>query len=349
MRLYPEKLAAQLRQQCLPVYLVSGDETLLVQECCDQVRAAARAAGCSDRELIEASGRDLDWQALLNSAADLSLFGDRKLIELRLPSGKPGAQGSKAIVEYLERSTGDDILLLVFVKIDKASQKIKWFKAIDQAGAWMKVWEVKAQELPRWLQQRLQAAGLSIDREALQLLAERVEGNLLAAVQEVEKLKLLADGQHVSTDTVTSAVLDNARFNLFSMTDSALQGDAAGSLRMLHGLRGEGTEPSVALWALAREVRSLYELQTDTGRGIAPAQAMQQRRIWKNRVPLYQAALGRHNLAALGQLLQLAAAVDGSIKGYAGGRPWDLLDRLVAALAGDGIRPHRSRPGSSIS
>ncbi|WP_116367324.1 DNA polymerase III subunit delta [Parahaliea mediterranea] len=336
MRLYPEKLAAHLQQQCLPVYLVSGDETLLVQECADQVRAAARAAGCSDREVIEVDGKGFDWQVLLNSAADMSLFGDRKLIELRIPSGKPGAEGSKALCEYLQRSSGDDILLLVLGKIDKASQNSKWFKAIDAAGAWLQVWEVKPQDLPRWLGQRLEGAGLSADRDALQLLADRVEGNLLAAVQEVEKLKLLAPERHISADTVTTAVADNARFNLFAMVDAALQGDAANSLRMLHGLRGEGTDATVALWALAREIRSLYELQAQCRQGSQQQvlqQAIKQRKLWPNRLGLVQGALNRHNLDALGELLQLAAAIDGSIKGYAQGRPWNGLERLVARLA----------------
>lgn len=345
MRLYPEKLAAHLKQQCLPVYLISGDETLLVQECADQVRAAARAAGCTDRELIEGTGKDLDWAALAHSATDMSLFGDRKLIELRLPSGKPGSEGSKAIQEYLERSSGDDVLLLVFGKIDKASQNSKWFKAIDQAGAWLQVWEVKAQDLPRWLQQRIEAAGLRIDHDALQLLADRVEGNLLAAVQEVEKLKLLALDNHVTAETVTSAVADNARFNLFAMVDSALQGNAANSLRMLHGLRGEGTDATVALWALARELRSLYELQADCDRGKSPQQAMQARRIWNNRMPLFQAALGRHNLASLGALLQQAAGVDGCIKGYARGNAWNQLEQLIANLAGHGEAKQRAIAG----
>lgn len=333
MRLYPEKLAAHLKQQCLPVYLVTGDETLLVQECADLVRAAAREAGCTDREILDAGAGGFDWQSLPNCATEMSLFGDRKLIELRLPSGKPGAEGGKAIAEYLERSGGEDVLLVVSGKIDRQSQNSKWFKSLDKAGAWVQLWPVTPEELPRWLRQRLGAAGLKADDDALELLAERVEGNLLAAVQEVEKLKLLAPDRHVTAETVTSAVLDNARFNLFGMADAALGGDAAGSLRMLHGLRGEGTEASVALWALAREVRSLYTIQLDCEGGRNTQQAMQAHRVWKNRVPLVQSALGRHNLRSLAALLQLAADVDGAIKGYAPGRPWDLLDQLALRLA----------------
>jgi len=333
VRLYPEKLAAHLQQQCLPVYVIIGEETLLVQECSDQVRAAARQQGCTDREILDASDKSFDWQDLINCATDMSLFGDRKLIELRLPSGKPGAEGSKALNSYLERSSGDDVLLLISGKIDKQSLNSKWFKALDKAGAYVQLWEVKPNELPRWLKQRLGAAGLDIDQDALELLAERVEGNLLAAVQEVEKLKLLTEGRHIDARIVTEGVLDNARFNLFGMADAALKGDVAGSLRMLHGLRGEGTEPSVALWALAREIRGLYELQVDCDQGQSPQQAMQARRVWKNRVPLVQAALRRHNLTSLDDLLLLAAAVDGSIKGYASGKPWDHLDRLVTTLS----------------
>ncbi len=333
MRLYPEKLTAQLRQQTLPVYFISGEEELLVQECCDQVRQAARTAGCATREILDADSKGFSWQDLLNCATDMSLFGDRRLIELRLPSGKPGTEGSKALVEYLERASGDDMLLIVSGKIDRQSQNSKWFKALDKAGAWVQLWPVTAEELPRWLRQRLAASGLQIDDDALALLSERVEGNLLAAVQEVEKLKLLTPAKHIDAQTVTGAVLDNARYNLFAMTDAALKGDAAGSLRMLHGLRGEGTEAAVALWSLAREIRSLYQIQCDCDRGQPVQQVLQARRVWKNRIPLVQAALGRHSSTSLASLLELAKDADGAIKGYAEGRPWDHLDNIIVALA----------------
>ena len=196
----------------------------------------------------------------------------------------------------------------------------------------IQLWPVDARSLPRWLQQRVRSAGLSIDDDALQLLCERVEGNLLAAVQEVEKLKLLAESDHISAQTVTGAVGDSARYNLFDMADHALKGDAATSLRMLHGLRGEGTEPPVVLWALAKEIRTLYEAQLDCDRGQSAQQALTARRVWKNRMPLLQAALARHDSESLTALLQQTAAVDGSIKGFADGRPWDALEALVTGL-----------------
>ena len=339
MRVYPEKLAGQLQRELLPVYLISGDEPLLLQECCDLVRHSAREAGCSDREVIDTSASGFNWQDLLHTATSLSLFAERKLVELRLPSGKPGAEGSKALCEYLDMAGGEDVLLIIAGKIDKASTNSKWYRALDQAGVTVQVWPVDARNLPRWLQQRVRSAGMSIDDDALQLLCERVEGNLLAAVQEVEKLKLLATDSRITATTITDAVSDNARYNLFDMADSALGGNATSSLRMLHGLRSEGTEPAVVLWALAREIRTLYEVQADCDRGQSVQQALNARRVWKNRMGLMQSALARHSTGTLSRLLEQASRVDGSIKGFADGRPWDNLEDLVTGLCAAG--PHR--------
>ena len=332
MRLYPEKLAGHLQQQLAPVYLVSGDEPLLVQECCDLIRQQARQQGCSEREVIDAGVSSFNWQDILHSATNMSLFAERKLIELRLPSGKPGAEGSKALCEYLDIASGEDVLLIIAGKIDKQSTNSKWYKALDKAGATIQVWPVDAKDLPRWLQQRVRNAGMSIDNDALQLLSERVEGNLLAAVQEVEKLKLLAKDSQITAQTVTAAVSDNARYNLFDMADNALKGNTTASLRMLHGLRSEGTEPPVVLWALAREIRTLYEVQLDCDKGQSAQQALSARRVWNNRMPLMQAALSRHSADSLSRLLEQGAAVDGSIKGFAGGKPWDNLEHLIVGL-----------------
>ena len=332
MRLYPEKLADHLQQKLLPVYLVSGDEPLLLQECCDQIRQKARAENCNEREIIEGGASNFNWQDILHSASNMSLFADRKLIELRLPSGKPGAEGSKALCEYLDIASGDDVLLIVSGKIDKQSTNSKWYKALDKAGVTVQVWPVDAKNLPRWLQQRVRNAGMSIDDDALRLLCERMEGNLLAAVQEVEKLKLLAADSKITMQTVTEAVSDNARYNLFDMADNALKGNASVSLRMLHGLRAEGTEPPVVLWALVREIRTLYEAQLDCDSGQSAQQALSSRRVWQNRMPLMQAALTRHDTHSLSLLLEQAARADGSIKGFADGKPWDNLSRLVITL-----------------
>lgn len=332
MRLSPEQLPGHLQKSLLPVYVVSGEEPLLIQECCDQIRAAARAAGCSDREILDTALATFDWADIVASASSMSLFAERKLLELRLPGGKPGTEGSKALCEYLELAGEEDILLLVAGKIDKQSTNSKWFKALDARGAITQVWPVDARQLPRWLRQRVSAAGMRIDDEALQLLCDRVEGNLLAAVQEVEKLKLLASAGQITTQTVLAAVADNARYNLFALVDCALKGDARGSLRMLHGLRGEGTEAAVVLWALGKEIRMLCLLRSDCDSGQRPQQALAARRVWKNRIPMVQAALSRHDRDSLSRLLERATAVDGSIKGYGPGRPWDHLETLITDL-----------------
>ena len=333
MRVRPEELARHLQKQLLPIYIISGDEPLLVQEATDLIRQSARAQGCSEREVIDASPKNFDWQEILVSATSMSLFSERKLVEIRLPSGKPGAAGSKALCAYVEMVGPDDVMLLITGKIDKQSMNSKWVKTLDKAGVVIQAWPIGARDLPRWLQQRIAGAGMTIDTDALQLLSDRVEGNLLAAVQEVEKLKLLNNDTHITAQTVTEAVSDNARYNLFEMVDSALRGDSTSSLRMLHGLRAEGTEPTVALWALTRELRTLQLVQAECKQGQNVQQALRSQRVWNNRMQLMQAAVTRHNKESLATILELAATTDGSIKGFAGGKPWDNLESLVLALS----------------
>jgi DNA polymerase-3 subunit delta len=345
MQIRPEQLDQQLKKQFLPLYIVSGEDPLLMQESCDLIRKYAREHGCTDREVIEVTPRNFNWSEIFNSAASMSLFADRKLIELRLPSGKPGAEGSKALCEYIDSSGMEDVLLIVSGKIDKQSTSSKWYKALDKAGGCIQIWPVDAKNLPRWLEQRVQAAGMTISPEAVQLLCERVEGNLLSAVQEIEKLKLLATDNAIDAETVIRSVADNARFNLFALADNAILGDTSNSLRMLYGLRGEGTEAITVLWALLRELTALYELQTECDAGGNLQQAMRSKRIWNSKMPMVQAALSRHSSASLAQLLELAATTDGSIKGYADGNAWDHLADLIAGLGGTGGQL-ASRPGA---
>ena len=247
--------------------------------------------------------------------------------------------GAKALQAYLEDPAAGDVLLIVAGKIDKASTNSKWYKAIDRAGGTVTLWPVSAAEMPRWLAQRASALDLRIEREAIQLLAERVEGNLLAAVQELEKLRLLAGDGVIDADRVSEAVSDNARFNLFATVDACLAGHADDGLRMLQGLRAEGTEPTVLVWALARELRLLHGLCMAVEAGQAPGQALAAARVWKSRMPAVQAALSRHSVASSARLLKLAQQIDGRIKGFASGDAWDGLELLAIALAGHGEAP----------
>lgn len=334
MRLRAEQLSKQLKEGLLPVYVISGDEPLLVQEASDLVRQHARQQGCTDRQVLDAPNpKNFDWDEILACATSMSLFSERKIVELRLPSGKPGAAGSKALCTYTELAGPEDVLLIIAGKIDKQSMNSKWVNTLDKSGAIVQIWPIAANELGRWLQQRVGDAGMSIDADALQLLCDKVEGNLLAAVQEVEKLKLLSNDGKITAQTVIESVADNARYNLFEMVDSALRGDTAASLRMLNGLRAEGTDATVALWALSREIRTLNTLNSACLQGENIQQAMRNQRVWNNRMPLIQSAFQRHDSSSMLNLLNLASTTDGSIKGFADGKPWDNMSSLVVALS----------------
>lgn len=334
MRIYPEKIQAHLKQQLLPIYFVSGDEPLQLQETCDAIRQACRQQGCEDREVLYVE-KGFDWQELLSSSASMSLFGGRKLIELRMPSAKPGDAGSKALVQYVEQANSDDILLIVSNKMEAASKRSKWFKALDQASATIQVWPIEAQQLGSWINQRLKNVGLNASREAVDMLCERVEGNLLAAAQEIEKLRLsIVEGDTVDAETISQAVADNTRYNLFSLVDKALMGNARESLKMLQGLRAEGTDATVVLWALSREIRSLHQCRDQLGQGQPPNSVFQANRIWDNRKTLVGNALKRLDLKTLSDLLSLATLTDHCIKGMVKEDPWQKLNDLTLGISG---------------
>ncbi len=331
MQLKPTQLDTHLAQNLAPCYLISGDEPLLVQECADAIRRAARAGGCTERQRLHISSKD-DWLELGHAAGSLSLFAERKLIEVQLPSGKPGTEGSKAIQEYLA-SSPDDVLLIVSGRIDKQSQKSKWYLALDQAGVVMPIWPVSPAELPRWISDRMSSLGLTAEPDAIALLAERLEGNLLAAAQEVEKLKLLHGDHTITATMVADTVSDNARYDAFRLVDVALSGDARGAVRTLRGLKGEAVQPPVLLWAVAREVRLLADLKRDVAAGTSIDRAMQQKGVWRNRQGLVRTALNRLSGRDLAEMQTLSFQVDGSSKGFLLGEPWSLLERLLIVLA----------------
>lgn len=333
MRIYPEKIQAHLKQQLLPIYYVSGDEPLQLQETCDAIRQACREQGCEDREVMYVE-RGFDWHELLSSSASMSLFSGRKLIELRMPSAKPGDAGSKALTQYAAQANSDDILLIISDKIEAASKRSKWFKSIDQAGATIQVWPVEAHQLPNWVNQRLKNVGLNASRDAVEILCERIEGNLLAAAQEIEKLRLTIQGDTVDAETISQAVSDNARYNLFSLIDKALTGNARNSLKILQGLRAEGTDATVILWALSREIRSLYLCREQLDQGQPANSVFKANRIWDSRQTLVGNALKRLDLKALSELLNLAATTDHSIKGLIREEPWQKLADLTLGLSG---------------
>ncbi len=332
----PEQLGASLKRNLAAVYFIHGDEPLLVGECADAVRAAARAQGYTDREVFTVEP-GFDWASLQAASDSLSLFAEKRLLELRMPSGKPGDKGARALRDYCERPPEDTLLLITGGKLEPAARRSKWVQALDKAGVSVPVWPVGAAQLPAWIERRMRAAGMQPTREALALLAERVEGNLLACAQEIEKLFLLHGPGAVDADAIAALVTDSARYDIFGLVDAALLGQAARSQRMLAGLRGEGVEPVLVLWALAREIRSLATMAGELSGGGAIGQLLAKYRVWDKRKAAVGGALKRLSVHELRALLGQCAHLDRVIKGRAAGSPWDDLLQLTLRLAGADI------------
>ncbi|MDQ8036093.1 MAG: DNA polymerase III subunit delta [Pedobacter sp.] len=332
MKLRPDQLARHAGEPLRPVYVVHGDEILLQQEAADTLRQAARKQGFSERELHHAE-RGADWNELLASANNLSLFGDRKLLEIRF-SGKPDTAAAAALEKYAADPSPDTLLLLLLPKLDGTAQKAKWFVACESAGASVQLPQIDAQSMPDWLRSRLQQAGLSGDAETFSLLLERVEGNLLAAQQEVEKLRLLSNNGVLTVDIVRQAVGDSARYNVYDLADCALAGDAEKAARMLAGLRAEGESESSMLWAIGKDARTLAALREGVDAGQAINALLQQNGVWQKRQPLFQRALQRTSPALARSMVAEILAVDRAIKGQSEESAWDVLLRLTMAVAG---------------
>ncbi|MGK9066661.1 DNA polymerase III subunit delta [Stutzerimonas chloritidismutans] len=340
MKLSPAQLTKHLQGPLSPVYVVSGDEHLLCQEASDAIRQACRALGFSERQVLNVE-TGFDWGQLIEAGASLSLFADKRLIELRIPNGKPGDKGAAALIEYLGRPAEDTVLLVSLPKLDGSTQKTKWAKALidGKDSQFIQIWPVDAVQLPQWIRQRLAQAGLAADQEAVELIAARVEGNLLAAAQEIEKLKLLAEGGQVTLDTVQAAVADSARYDVFGLIDAALLGQPEHVLRMLTGLRAEGVEAPVILWAVAREIRQLANIAQQYGQGVPLDRAFSQARppVWDKRKPIVGKALQRHDTAGWQCLLGEAQQIDAQIKGQAEGDAWVGLAQVCLQLSGKRI------------
>lgn len=335
MKLAPNNLASHLKKPLLPCYLVSGDEPLLVAETLDAIRDAAREQGYTSRDLhVQSPG--FDWQTLASSANNLSLFATRRILELRLPTGKPGREGAAAIAGLAEQS-GDDLLFLVVTpKLDRSAAGSKWVKALESRGATIQVWPVALRDLPGWISARMRKLDLSPDTEAVRMIADRVEGNLLAADQEIEKLRLLHGAGPVTAEDVSRAVADSSRFDVFQLVDAALAGDTRRALRILGGVRAEGIEPVVVVWALTRELRTLARLaaSVEAGQNLGPA--MQRTGVWRSRQNLVRSCLGRHHSRDFYRLIQAGRQADAMAKGQMAGDAWQVATNIVWQLSAGG-------------
>lgn len=340
MKLRPEQLAGHLKGSRLaPVYVVHGDEPLAAREAIDAIRAAARVGGHDERQCLFVEPQ-FDWSSLTAAAASLSLFGGKRLVELRMPNGRPGEEGAGALKRYAEHPPDDALLLVSCGKLESSALKSQWLSALERIGVVVQVWPVTARELPGWIERRLRAAGLRPSREAVTLLAERVEGNLLAADQEIEKLRILLGEGELDARRLLTVVGDSARYTIFDLTDAALEGRTERVARVLEVLRGEGMEPVLVLWALHREAQLLERLANDVAQGQAPAAALARQRVWERRKPLLQRALSRLSAADCRALLAGCSRADRVIKGAEPGRPWDELLDLSLRLAAPGGGAH---------
>jgi DNA polymerase-3 subunit delta len=323
LKINSDSLGTHLEQQLLPAYLISGDEPLLTGEAADAVRTRARAVGFTGRETFFME-RGADWNDVRASANNLSLFAERRIVELRLPSAKPGKEGGAALVALLEGHDPDRLLLILAPRLDRDAQSADWVRAVEAHGGWVQVWPVDAGKFSAWLRARFRKMKLNADDDALELLAERTEGNLLAAHQEIEKLRLLVRGDRVTVDDVLNSVADSARFDVFKLGECALSGDAARTLRMLDGLRAEGVEATLVLWSLSKSVRDLWgALMSGPG---GPARA------WPRQSAALDQGKRRAPKLSFARLTARAVRADRMIKGRLAGNAWDEMALLATDL-----------------
>ncbi len=327
MKLLGEDLARHLASGLKPLYAIHGDALLLSIEAADAIRAAARAAGYSEREVLTVE-QGFKWSELRNSAQSMSLFSARKLVELRIPSGKPGVEGAQTMQDYCEQLNADTVTIITLPRLDKTAQDSKWFAALAAQGVVIATEEIALGALPAWIAGRLKRQDQSADADTLAFLAERVEGNLLAAYQEIQKLALLFPAGPLSFEQVKDAVMDVARYDVFKLSEAMLAGDAARYARILDGLRAEGETTVLILWALAEDIRALAKVSRAMQRSGNLATALREARVWGARQKLVERAVRRFSPAIAERALRQAANVDKVIKGLRQGDVWDELLQL---------------------
>ncbi|MEQ1637618.1 MAG: DNA polymerase III subunit delta [Methylococcales bacterium] len=327
MRLTAQKLNEALQNRLAPVYFLTGDEPLQLGEAADAVRSAARGAGFSEREVISVDAH-FEWHTLAEAAGSLSIFADKKLIDIRIPEGKLGNDGSKAIQAYCERPPSDTLLLISTAKIAASSLKSRWFEAVDNCGVVVQVWPLDGKELVQWLQQRAVRRGLTIELESIKLLASKIEGNLLAAAQEIEKLFVLYGQQLITTQALADVVADSARYDVFKLVDAVLAGRPNRILKILQSLQDEGIAAPVVLWGLTREARLLLSIQSQLQQRIPREQVFKNHQLWDKRKASVNDALAKMPRKQLFKILVLSAKADQQIKGQEHGDPWETLLKI---------------------
>jgi DNA polymerase III subunit delta len=332
MTITSEELPRHLASGLKPLYVVFGDALLLAIEAADSIRAAARAAGYSERETFIAE-QHFKWGELRNSAQSLSLFAERKIIDVRIPSGKPGVEGGQALQDYCANLSQDVLTLISLPKLDWSTQKSQWFSALQQHGVMITADDIPRNALPRWIAGRLERQEQAVDNATLEFLADRCEGNMLAAFQEIQKLALLFPAGTLSFDQVKDAVMDVARYDIFKLSEAMLNGNAARYAHILDGLRAEGTATVLVLWALSEDIRTLGKVLQAVQRGGNPGNALRDLRVRKDRQAPIENAVRRLKFPHIERAILQAARLDKTIKGLRQGDVWDELLQLGLRFA----------------
>ena len=337
MKLRLEQLAGQLKKGLAPVYLLSGDEPLQLGEALDAIRAQARGEGYENRELFYAD-QSFSWGDFLLAADSMSLFGDRRLIDLRLPA-KPEKEGAEALQRYGARPADDAVLVVSLPRLTVAEQKAKWFQALDAVGVFVQVWPLEGAQLMAWLDRRMGQRNMLADRSSLSILAARVEGNLLAAAQEIEKLHILYGSSRIDDDMMRKAVADSARYDVYDLAEAAMLGQMVRAHRILAGLRAEGVAAAVALWALARDIRLVVSVKGLMTAGLSEDMAFtrQKEKVFDKRRTGISKAVQRLSQTQAEQALLACARTDRIIKGAETGDDWDALLEVCLCLCGRGM------------
>lgn len=329
----PQQIGVHIKNTLAPVYLVFGDETLLVEEAADAIRCRARQQGFDERRLYTVE-TGFDWGHWVQDCHAGSLFSQRRVVELRIPTGRPGDAGRSALLQWAEQPPEDILLLIICGRLDKAARQSRWFKALDGVGVNIPCWAVTEDQIPGWIGRRLKSRGLSAQAGVVDELAYYLAGNLLAVAQEIDKLDLLCPDRAIDLVTVRSSIADNARFDVYALADACLLGQASKALRVIHSLRAEGTEPALVLWALGREVHAMQAMASEIAAGRPRAQVLKAHRVWSQRAPKVGAALSRFSASTWLGMIQWVARLDRVLKGRRGGDIWLELERFSLRLCG---------------
>ena len=330
MNVRPDQLQSMIAKTTYPVYMVSGDEPLQQMESLDLIRSHLRQNDFSEREILDVDAQ-FDWQRLMDEAANMSLFATRRIVEIRLPSAKPGKQGSQALKDYLSRPPEDTVLIINAGKIDGNSKKSAWYKAVDQSGLVVQCWPVPVDKLSHWLMQRFKVRDMEADNNVLAYISQHVEGNLLAADQEIEKLYLLLGPGKITYADVAEAVTSQSRYSVFELVDMLLVGNTKRVIKIIAGLKAEGVVPVVVNWALAKDIRLLMQASQD----VSSADFMLKRSgVWQSRITMFKSCMSRHAPRSFQLMLKRCSYLDAVSKGMIDANIWDEIETLCVRLAG---------------